>query len=62
MKKSLEECIEQYKFYSGRYVDSVCNHEDEMINFYFDKCCEITDYAIRMFNVDLNDVDLTESI
>lgn len=62
MKKTLEECIEQYKFYSGMYCDSVSNHEDHAAEFYLERLFNLQNYASFTYNVDLNDVDITEAI
>lgn len=60
MKKTLAECIEQYKFYSSKYVDATTNHECKMIEYYYDKLCDLLVCAKSTYNVDLNDVDLSD--
>ena len=55
MKKTLDECIEQYKFYSCKYADAVTNHEGGATEYYFDKICALEFYAMNVYNVDLNE-------
>ena len=62
MYKSLDECIEQYKFYSGKYCDASCNHETEQQTFYLDKLLELMHYTLTVHNYNLNDVDFSYSI
>jgi len=56
MKKTLEECREQYTFYSRMYTDSVANHEDHAAEFYLERVFNLQSYARFTFNVDLNDI------
>lgn len=55
---TLTELIDWFKYYSGKYVDTVTNHEVTLSDYYFSKICLCLDIGKRLYNVDLNDTDL----
>lgn len=60
MIKTLKECIEQFKFYSAMYCDSVSNHEKHAAEFYLERLFNLQFYASVTYNVDLNDDEILE--
>lgn len=60
MKKTLNECIELYKYYSVRIADAICSHEDNLITQYTNEIFELVDYTSFTYDVYLYDMDLSD--